>query len=141
MKVFLERINDDFVFEVKNQNGHSVILDNISKLNGKVMGVSPMELLLMGVAGCSSIDVVSILKKQKKKISSLKMEVNGIREKGKIPSLFSHINIHISIEGNISKKKVIQAVSLSFDKYCSVSKTLESTAKISYTIILNGEKI
>ncbi|MDG2396162.1 MAG: OsmC family protein [Flavobacteriaceae bacterium] len=141
MKVFLERINDDFVFEVKNQNGHSVILDNISKLNGKVMGVSPMELLLMGVAGCSSIDVVSILKKQKKKISSLKMEVNGIREKGKIPSLFSHINIHVSIEGNISKKKVIQAVSLSFDKYCSVSKTLESTAKISYTIILNGEKI
>ena len=65
MKVALERINQDYLFKVTNSNGHSVLLDNKSKKEGEVAGISPMELLLMGLAGCSSIDVVAILNKQK----------------------------------------------------------------------------
>ena len=65
MKVILNRVNQDYLFEVKNQNGHKVVLDNISKKEGKVAGVSPMELLLVALAGCSSIDILAILKKQK----------------------------------------------------------------------------
>ncbi len=65
MKVSLERINEDYLFEVSNENGQSVLLDNKSKEKGEVQGISPMELLLMGVAGCSSIDIVAILNKQK----------------------------------------------------------------------------
>ena len=61
MKVALERINTDYLFEVVNQSGHRVFLDNKSKEKGTIKGISPMELLLMGLAGCSSIDVVSIL--------------------------------------------------------------------------------
>ena len=76
----LERINNDYLFEVKNKNGHKVLLDNGSKTSGIVEGVSPMELLLMGVAGCSSIDIISILNKQKINPLSLKMEVNGLIE-------------------------------------------------------------
>ena len=59
MKVFLERVNSDYLFEVENKNGQKVLLDNSSKTSGKVEGVSPMELLLMGVAGCSAIDIIA----------------------------------------------------------------------------------
>ena len=61
MEVSLERINEDYLFEVTNSKGMSIHLDNNSKQNGEVKGLSPMELLLMGVAGCSSIDIVAIL--------------------------------------------------------------------------------
>jgi len=141
MKVALERINTDYLFEVVNQSGHRVFLDNKSKEKGTVKGISPMELLLMGLAGCSSIDVVSILGKQKINPTSLKMEVNGKRNEGEIPSLFKKIEVSVFIEGEIPSSKVKRAVDLSFEKYCSVSKTLESTAKINYRIFLNNIEI
>ena len=138
MKVLLERINDDYLFEVSNSNGHRVLLDNKSKNKGSVKGISPMELLLMGLAGCSSIDVVAILKKQKINPKSIKMEVKGERTPGAIPALFHTINVDVILEGDFLPEKAKRAVDLSFEKYCSVSKTLESTAKINYSIILNG---
>jgi len=141
MKVALERINTDYLFEVVNQSGHRVFLDNKSKEKGTVKGISPMELLLMGLAGCSSIDVVSILGKQKINPTSLKMEVNGKRNEGEIPSLFKKIEVSVFIEGEIPSSKVKRAVDLSFEKYCSVSKTLESTATINYRIFLNNIEI
>ena len=141
MKVFLERVNSDFLFEVENKNGQKVLLDNSSKASGKVEGVSPMELLLMGVAGCSAIDIVSILGKQKINPLSLKMEVNGLRKLEEIPALFYQIDIIIYLEGDIDKEKALRAAKLSYDKYCSVSKMLEKTAKINHEVILNGKKI
>ena len=141
MKIALERINTDYLFEVVNQSGHRVFLDNKSKEKGTVKGISPMELLLMGLAGCSSIDVISILGKQKINPTSLKMEVNGKRIEGEIPSLFKNIEVSIFLEGDIPSSKAKRAVDLSFEKYCSVSKTLESTAKINYKIFLNNIKI
>ncbi|MEK9612980.1 MAG: OsmC family protein [Flavobacteriaceae bacterium] len=141
MNVSLERINEDYLFEVKNSDGHRVLLDNKSKTTGEVQGVSPMELLLMGVAGCSSIDIVAILNKQKINPTSLKMEVQGHRHEGAVPALFYQIDITILLEGNFSAEKAKRAAQLSFDKYCSVSKTLEPTAKINHKIILNGTEI
>ena len=141
MNVSLERINEDYLFEVKNSDGHQVLLDNKSKTTGEVQGVSPMELLLMGVAGCSSIDIVAILNKQKINPTSLKMEVQGHRHEGAVPALFYQIDITILLEGDFSAEKAKRAAQLSFDKYCSVSKTLEPTAKIKHKIILNGIEI
>ena len=141
MKVALERINQDYLFKVTNSIGHSVFLDNKSKKEGEVAGISPMELLLMGLAGCSSIDVVAILNKQKLNPTSLKMEVEGERNETEIPSLFNKINVKVIVDGKISPEKIRRAVQLSFDKYCSVSKTLEHTAEINYLIFLNGTKI
>ena len=141
MKVFLERINNDYLFEVKNKNGHKVLLDNSSKTSDKVKGASPMELLLMGIAGCSAIDIISILNKQKINPLSLKMEVNGLRNSGEVPSLFYQIDIIIYLEGDIEKEKVLRAAKLSYDKYCSVSKMLEKTAKINYKVVLNAQEI
>ena len=65
MNVSLERINEDYLFEVSNSDGKSVLLDNKSKSFGEIQGISPMELLLMGIAGCSSIDIIAILDNQK----------------------------------------------------------------------------
>ena len=141
MNVSLKRINDDYLFEVTNSNGMSVRLDNKSKKMGEVQGVSPMELLLMGVAGCSSIDIVAILNKQKINPTVLKMDVKGHRNENEVPALFYQIDINIYLEGNFSIEKAKRAAQLSFDKYCSVSKTLEKTSKINYSVYLNGEKI
>lgn len=141
MKVALERINQEYLFEVRNPNGHRVLLDNKSKTEGSVKGISPMELLLMGLAGCSSIDVVAILNKQKINPTSIKMEVEGQRPENAVPALFNAITVKVLLEGDFSAEKAQRAVALSFDKYCSVSKTLEHTAKIDYEIYLNGEKI
>ena len=141
MKVTLERINQDYLFKVTSSNGRSVLLDNKSKKEGKVAVISPMELLLMGLAGCSSIDVIAILNKQKLNPTSLKMEVDGERNENEIPSLFNKINLKVIVDGEISPKKIRRAVELTFDKYCSISKTLEHTAEINYLIFLNGIEI
>lgn len=141
MQVALERLNEDYLFEVVNPNGHRVLLDNKSKTEGSVKGISPMELLLMGLAGCSSIDVVAILNKQKINPTSLKMEVHGARPEGAVPALFNAITVKVLLEGDFSPEKALRAVALSFDKYCSVSKTLEHTAAINYEVYLNGQKI
>ena len=95
----------------------------------------------MGLAGCSSIDVVAILNKQKINPTSVKMKVSGDRNEGEVPALFHTINVEVFLEGDFKPEKAQRAVDLSFDKYCSVSKTLEKTSKINYLVYLNGIKI
>ena len=141
MNVSLERINEDYLFEVSNSEGKSVLLDNKSKTHGEVQGISPMELLLMGIAGCSSIDIIAILNKQKINPSLLKMDVKGHRHENQVPALFYQIDINIYLEGRFSPEKAKRAAKLSFEKYCSVSKTLESTAKINHKVYLNGTEV
>ena len=125
--------------KIENQNGNYIDIDNKSNIDPK--GVSPMELLLMGVAGCSSIDIISILKKQKQKFKELTIEVSGEREKGELPSLFKKIHADVKFVGDIDYNKASRACKLSFTKYCSVSKTLEATAKITYSVYINEKKV
>ena len=141
MNVSLERINKDYLFQVSNSDGKSVLLDNKSKSFGEIQGISPMELLLMGIAGCSSIDIIAILDKQKINPISLKMDVKGHRHENQVPALFYQIDINIYLEGRFSPEKAKRAAKLSFEKYCSVSKTLESTAKINHKVYLNGTQV
>ena len=141
MIVSLERINKDYLFQVSNSDGKSVLLDNKSKSFGEIQGISPMELLLMGIAGCSSIDIIAILDKQKINPISLKMDVKGHRHENQVPALFYQIDINIYLEGSFSPEKAKRAAKLSFEKYCSVSKTLESTAKINHKVYLNGSEV
>ena len=141
MRVILNRVNQDYLFEVTNDNGHKVLLDNISKKEGKVEGVSPMELLLMALAGCSSIDIIAILNKQKINPTDVKIDVEGDRIPGLVPSLFNKIKVNVRLEGEISPDKAKRAVSLSFNKYCSVAKTLEYSTPIKYSVFLNGDEI
>jgi len=139
MKVTLERVNKDYHFEAKGASGIPVHIDN--KTDVEVQGSSPMELLLMGVGGCSAIDIILILKKQKQEINSYKIEVEGKRKEVKAAKPFDAIHTTIYLDGNIDAEKAKRAAALSFEKYCSVSITLEASVAITYTIILNGKKI
>ena len=141
MKITLERIDDNYHFELKNERGHIVNVDSRPEYGGDNMGPSPMELILMGVAGCSSIDMVSILKKQRQEITSYKAEVEGIRVQVDEANPFKEITVVFYLEGKINPEKAQRAAELSFDKYCSVSKTLEPNVTISYKVIVNQEVI
>lgn len=139
MKVTLERRNDKYLFEAKGASGVPVLID--SKTDEPSKGASPMELLLMGVGGCSAIDVVSILKKQRQEITSYKMEVEGERKEVRDAKPFEAVHVILYLEGKIDETKAIRAAQLSFEKYCSVSITMEASVKITYSIVLNGKKL
>ncbi len=139
MKINLQRINDDYLFECSNAAGNKILLDNTSQPDAK--GVSPMESLLMAVASCSAIDIISILKKQRQEIRSFSAEVEGERIPVDEAKPFNNIRIRFFLEGDINPEKAQKAAQLSFDKYCSVSKTLEPTAKIDFEVLVNDEKV
>ncbi len=139
MKISLKRINENYLFETVNERGNIVLLDNKSDEEPK--GASPMDLLLRGIAGCSSIDIVMILRKQNHELEDLQVEVDGYREDGAIPNVFKKIHLDFILKGDVPAAKVARAVKLSMDKYCSVSKMLEKAAEISYSVSLNSEKV
>ncbi len=120
---------------IENDRGHQVAIDN--KAVDNPQGASPMELLLMGVAGCSSIDIISILNKQKVAFDSLEIDVDGERDDKPAPSLFTKIHATVRVSGSVKAEKIYRAAHLSFTKYCSVSLTLAATAKISFSVIVN----
>lgn len=141
MKIQLNRIDNDYHFELKNERGHITYIDSKAAVGGHDLAPSPMEYVLMGVAGCSSIDVISILKKQRQEITDYRVEVNGIREKVGDATPFKIIEVTIFLEGDIKPEKAKRAAQLSFEKYCSVSKTLEPTAAIEYKVVVNNEEV
>ena len=141
MKITLDRVNDKYHFELKNERGHIVNVDNRAEFGGDDLGASPMELVLMGVAGCSAIDMISILKKQRQEIITFKAEVEGLRVQIEDAKPFKEISVVFFLEGPIDEEKAARAAQLSFEKYCSVSKTLEPTAKVNYSVVLNGNPI
>lgn len=139
MKVTLDRINDDFLFEAKGANNVSVFIDN--KTNDEVKGASPMELVLMAVGSCNAIDIIYVLKKQRQEIRSYAVEVEGERVEGPAAKPFKSIHVTVYLEGDITAEKAKRAAALSFEKYCSVSLTLAGCVEVTYQIVLNGEKI
>ena len=124
IKVELERVNNDFGFEARDVNGHTVRIDTSAETGGNNFGVRPMQLLLMGLGGCSGIDVVSILKKQRQQVESFSIKIEGEREAGTDPSLWKEVNVIFELSGNIDPEKAQKACALSMDKYCSVAQTL-----------------
>lgn len=138
MKVELKRLDDAFHFEAKNEEGNVIHFDGSPKIGGHGNGVSPMQSLLMAIGGCSAIDIVMILKKQKQEITDFQISIEGDREQGKEPSLWEKAHVQFKLKGTIEKEKAERAVQLSMEKYCSVSKTLEKAgAQITYTVTVN----
>ena len=140
MKITLNRINDDYLFECTNSLGNKILLNSVSQSENKE-GVSPMETILMAVAGCSGIDMVSILKKQRQEITKFSAEVEGERIDVDEAKPFKTIMVKFFVEGTIDPKKAERAAALSFEKYCSVSKTMEPNVTVNYEVFVNGEKV
>jgi len=136
----LERVNGDYGFEAKDTLGHTIKIDTSPETGGENFGARPMQLLLMGLAGCSGIDVISILKKQRQEVTGYKMVVNGEREPGKEPSLWKDINVEFHIYGDVDEDKAKRAAELSMEKYCSVAATLRGAgANIQWTVTVHKE--
>ncbi len=134
----LSRLHGDYGFEAKDENGHSVRMDSSPESGGENFGVRPMQMLLMGLAGCSGIDVISILKKQRQQVVDYKMIVTGDREKGKEPSLWQDVALEFHIYGPVDQDKAERAVELSVNKYCSVAATLTgSGTALTYKVFVH----
>jgi len=126
INIELTRVNGDFGFEAKDANGHTIKMDSSPETGGENFGARPMQVLLMGLGGCSGIDIVSILKKQRQPVDGFRMHIEGEREPGKEPSLWQTVNIIFELTGNIDPEKAKRACELSMDKYCSVAATLKA---------------
>lgn len=124
IEITLSRVAGDYGFEAKDQQGHIIKTDSSITNGGADFGARPMQLLLIALGGCTGIDVVSILKKQRQVIEGLDMIIKGEREAGKEPSLWQNVHIHFELTGQLDEEKVKKACTLSIDKYCSVAETL-----------------
>lgn len=137
MKIHLKRLDRDFNLQATNEDGNNLLMDASEDIGGNKKGMRPMQVLLSALGGCSAIDVILILRKQKQTVTSFEMELEGEREKINDYSLFRNITLHFKIKGEVDYEKAERAIQLSFEKYCSVAKTLEPTASIHYKLTVN----
>lgn len=140
MKISIQRLNEAVHMEAKNEDGITLQMDGTGEIGGINGGFRPMQMLLAAAGGCSAIDVVGILKKQKQNPDDLQIEVTGerITVEGEQYTEFKSIHLHFILKGtHLNEKKVARAIDLSLNKYCSVSKTLAKTAVItsSYEVV------
>ncbi len=134
--------DNKFGMDIRDADGHVMRMDIPVEQGGSGSGFRPMQSMLAALCGCSSVDVISILEKQRQGLTGLKIEADGSREEGKEPSLWKKIQIDFKLEGEVETSKAKRAVDLSLEKYCSVAETLRKAgATINYTIYLNGSKI
>lgn len=125
--------NEAMSFSGITPSGHELSMDAAPDVGGNNTGARPTELLLFGVAGCTGIDIISILKKMRLEPTSFHMDVEAERADDH-PKRFTKINIHYALEGDLPEDKVVRAIQLSKDKYCSVSHSLNSEITVSYSI-------
>jgi putative redox protein len=137
IQIDLNRTDGDYGFEAKDAAGHTIKMDTSAENGGINFGVRPMQVLLMGLGGCSGIDIVSILKKQRQSVEGFSMKIEGDRFAGKLPSLWEKIHIVFELKGNIDPEKARKACELSVEKYCSVAETLRGAgAAITWEVIV-----
>ena len=123
---------DHMSFVGESDSGHSVVMDGAPEAGGRDLGIRPMEMLLLGLGGCTAFDVVSILRKSRQQISDCEVEIEAERAET-IPKVFTRIHLHFMVSGRaLDASKVSKAVSLSADKYCSASRMLEKSAIITH---------
>lgn len=139
MTVELVRVDDAFHFEALGTSTVTQHIDAATDIGGHNAGARPMEMLLMGLAGCSAIDVILILQKQKQVIEDFKLSVDGFREKGATPAPFQQIHITYRLKGDLNPERVKRAIDLSMDKYCSATAQLRPSATITSSFEINDE--
>lgn len=126
--------------QAETENGHKVLMDTSAANGGNGSGASPMQLVLVAAGGCSTIDIIDILKKQREPLEDINVEVTGTRAES-VPKVFTSIHLDYALTGSIDPQKAVRAIKLSIEKYCSVLLMLEKAAEISWSATLNGEKL
>jgi putative redox protein len=126
---------ENLTFVATDSAGRSVVLDTTPEQGGDSRGVKPMELLLMALAGCMAMDIVSILKKKRADVTRLKAELEGTRSEND-PKRFTDIKVVFKANREVKLADLQRSLELSRDKYCSVSATLQVAPKVSYEVAL-----
>ena len=123
---------DGMLMVGESGSGHAVVMDGPVEFGGKDLGIRPMEMLLLGMAGCTTVDVVGTLEKMREKLSDCQAQISAVRS-DEYPKVFTNIHVHFIIKGEqINPSKVEKAIKLSSEKYCSASIMLGETADITH---------
>jgi len=123
---------EHMTFVGESGSGHSVVMDGAPESGGRVLGIRPMEMLLLGLGGCTAFDVVMILGKARQAVSDCVVEIEAARADTE-PKVFTKIHVHFVVTGqDLADKHVARAVELSAEKYCSASIMLGKTAAITH---------
>lgn len=141
-RIEINRVSGDFGFEANDAYGNTARLDTSPETGGANFGIRPMQMVLMALGGCSGIDVISILKKQRQTVASYNLVIEGEREPNKEPSVWQTVQMVFRLEGSIEPEKARRACELSIEKYCSVAETLRRAgAQINWKMIVNGVEV
>ena len=133
MKIHLKRSNDAVLFEASNERGHTIMVEGGRSVGGKDTAPYPTELFMMSHAACTAVDIVDLLKKMRQPLQHLEIELDGQRAQDQLPKLFTSIHLHYKLYGDIKPSKAEKAISLSVEKYCTISKMIDHIAKITYS--------
>ena len=119
-------------FVGESASGHAVVMDGPPEFGGQNLGIRPMEMLILGLGGCSAFDVILILKKSKQKVDHCEVELDYDRAE-EMPKVYTRIHLHFVVTGRqLDPAKVKRAITLSAEKYCSASVMLGKTAEITH---------
>ena len=133
MKLYFERKETPFVFEIKNESGATAVVDATTTIGGKNKGLTPMQLLAGSLAGCMSIDVISILTKQKIEPSYFAIEIQATKKEGQ-PSPFENIKLIFKVDKEVPHDKLEKAILLSKEKYCSVYYSINPNISFDFRV-------
>ncbi len=126
------KLLEGFVMVGESESGHAVVMDGPPEHGGRNLGIRPMELVLIGMGGCTQFDVLHILRKARQEVTDCTIELEAERA-GEDPKVFTRIHVHYLVSGRqLNPQQVERAIRLSAEKYCSASIMLGATAKISH---------
>ena len=132
---------EDVCFMAESDSGHALIMDGAPEVGGRNLGPRPMEMLLMGTGGCTSVDVVMILKKSRQDVTGCEVEISAERASDH-PKVFTKIHMHFTVRGRGVKPEIVdRAIKLSAEKYCSASIILGKSAVMTHDFEIIEEGI
>ena len=132
---------DHMSFVGESGSGHSVVMDGAPDVGGRNMGVRPMEMVLLGLGGCTAFDVVLILQRQRQRLTDCQVVVEAERA-SEVPKVFTKIHVHYIVKGHdLDARKVERAVSMTAEKYCSVSIMLSASVEMSHDFEIIEEQV
>ena len=135
MKLSLHRLDDAFHMQAVNEDGLTVETDGTPAIGGHNKALRPMQMVLAALGSCSSIDVIHLLNKQRQPLRDIKVDITAQRADA-IPAVFTDIQVHYQLFGEVDPKKADRACRLSMEKLCSVSKMLEKSVNITWSMEL-----
>ncbi len=123
---------EDVMFLGESGTGHTVVMDGPEEAGGHGTGMRPMELLLLGMGGCTTFDVIEILKKSRQDVRDCVVEIDGERSE-EVPTVYTNIHVHYKVTGKDVKANFVErAIKMSIEKYCSATLMLAKTATITH---------